>query len=70
MSVTFAADLPGPPGTVESPCLCVQMAEGFSSMMRGQDTPDVRASLAAGAHPACRSRGSGSKACRERTSSR
>lgn len=53
MSITFATDLPHPPGTVESPCLCAQMATGFASMMRGRDDAQVRASLAAGADAAC-----------------
>jgi hypothetical protein len=60
MSITFATDLPHPPGTVESPCLCAQMAAGFVSMMRGWDDAEVRASVAAGADSACPScRGSG-----------
>jgi hypothetical protein len=59
MSVTFATELPGPPGTDDSPCLCAQMTTGFASMMRGHDTPEVRASLATGADPACPSCGSG-----------
>jgi hypothetical protein len=60
MTITFATDLPRPPGTVESPCLCAQMTAGFVSMMRGLDTPEVRAGLAEGAAPACAScRGSG-----------
>jgi hypothetical protein len=60
MTITFATDLPGPQGTEESPCLCAQMTTGFASMMRGHDSAEVRANLAAGADPACPScRGSG-----------
>lgn len=57
MSVTFATDLPGPRGTDDSPCLCAQMTAGFASMMRGHDTPEVRANLGTGALPACPSCG-------------
>ena len=55
MTITFATDLPGPTGTHEAPCLCAQMTTGFVSMMRGQDSAEVRASLAAGADARCRS---------------
>jgi len=57
MSITFATDLPGPPGTDDSPCLCAQMTLGFVSMMRGLDTPAVRANLATGADAGCPSCG-------------
>ncbi len=60
MSITFMTNLPGPRGTEDAPCLCAQMTAGFASMMRGLDTPAVRASLATGADPACPScRGAG-----------
>lgn len=53
MGITFSTDLPRPTGTYETPCLCAQMGEGFGRMMRGDDSPDVRANLAENADPAC-----------------
>lgn len=53
MSVTFSTNLPRPEGTTESPCLCAQMGEGFVRMMRGEDSPEIRADLAKQAEPSC-----------------
>lgn len=53
MSITFSTDLPRPKGTVESPCICAQMGEGFTRMMRGEDSAEIRADLAQQAEPSC-----------------
>lgn len=53
MSITFSTDLPRPEGTRETPCLCAQMGEGFLSMMRGEDSAEIRADLARQAEPTC-----------------
>jgi hypothetical protein len=57
MGITFSTNLPPPEGTVEVPCLCAQMGDGFILMMRGQDSIEVRADLAKQADPRCMSCG-------------
>jgi len=53
MGITFSTDLAAPEGTTESPCLCAQMTAAFLSMMRGEDSDEIRAELAREARPDC-----------------
>lgn len=53
MSVTFLSNAPGDKIRKTEPCLCTQMCGAFSAMMRGEDSPEIRASLRAEANPHC-----------------
>lgn len=53
MSVTFSCNGFETVSSRDVPCLCAQMAEGFCPMVRGEDSPEIRASLKAEAHPDC-----------------
>lgn len=53
MSITFDSDVHRDIEEKEEPCLCAQMAEGWSDFYEGRRTPALRAQLKQEANPSC-----------------
>jgi hypothetical protein len=53
MSITFDSDVPRDIVEKDEPCMCAQMAEGWSDFYEGKDTPQLRDQLKQEANPNC-----------------